>query len=396
VSEPVPRVIEPADGRERVVGPADRSTGAPNVALVAFGSADSTAWYASALATVARVHLIVPAEAADYVEPDLDPRVRVLPFEQPRMRRPLRQARMCRDLLLRVRSVDPDVLHVQQGHTVFNFALSRLRRYPLVVTAHDVMAWRRPRQDHRRTPQWPYTRGMRRADHVVIHGEALRSLVVRRGVDPFRIHLLPRAAPALARDAGEPDDDGSTILFFGRIWPYKGLEQLIRAEPLVSPQVPDLKVVIAGRGEGLARYRRLMRHPARFEVHNYFVSREERDELFRRASVVVLPYVDAATSAVIPLAYLHRKPVVVTSVGGLPEAVEDGRTGLIVPPRDHVALADALLRLLRDDHLRRELGTAGRGKLEAENAPDLVARRAMDVYALARASSRTAAASPSG
>lgn len=358
-------------------------TAPPNIALLAFGSADSTAWFASALAAVARVHLIVSGEAAAYVEPDLDPRVRVLPFDQPRIRRPLRQARMCRELLRCVRSVDPDVLHLQQGHTVFNLVLGRLRRYPLVVTAHDVVNWRRPRLDHGVTPQWPYTRGLRRADQVVIHGEALRSPVLRRGVDPFRVHLLPRAAPPTTPDVGEADDDGSTILFFGRIWPYKGIEYLIRAEPLISLRVPDVKIVIAGRGERFGRYRRLMRDAARFELHEYFVSREERDQLFRRASVVVLPYLDAATSAVIPIAYRHRKPVVVTSVGGLPEAVEDGATGLIVPPRDHVALAEALVRLLRDDDLRRELGTAGRNKLEAEHAPDLVARRAMEVYALA-------------
>src|SRR6202044_2842665 len=82
------------------------------------------------------------------------------------------------------------------------------------------------------------------------------------------------------------------ILFFGRIWPYKGLEYLIRAEPLITSKVPEARIVIAGAGEDFDRYSRLMVNPDRFEVHNYFVSDEMRTELFRRASVVVLPYVE--------------------------------------------------------------------------------------------------------
>jgi glycosyltransferase involved in cell wall biosynthesis len=86
---------------------------------------------------------------------------------------------------------------------------------------------------------------------------------------------------------------------------------------------------------------------------------------------------------VIPIAYAHAKPVVVTSVGGLPGSVEDGRTGLVVPPRDPVALAGALVRLLHDDGLRRAMGDAGRRKLRAENSPEVVGRRALEVYELA-------------
>jgi starch synthase len=360
----------------------DSTAAPPTVALLAFNSPDSTAWFASALATVAKVHLIVPGEVGDYIEPDLDPRVQVWPFQRARSARPLSQLRMSRELVLRLRLLDPDVIHVQQGHYFFNFALGRLGGVPLVLTVHEVMDRRRPRRGPHRVPQWPYTRGLRRADRVVVHGETLRPMVVREGVDPFRIHVLPRAAPRFNRETAAPSE--STILFFGRIWPYKGLKYLIEAEPAISRQVPNVKIVIAGRGEKLARYRRLMSHPERFEVHDHFVSRQDREELFRRASVVVLPYVDASTSAVIPIAYAHRKPVVVTSVGGLPDDVEDGRTGLVVPPRDHAALTEALVKLLRDDRLRRELGEAGRRKLEVENAPDLVGRRALEVYELAR------------
>src|SRR5512146_668340 len=96
-----------------------------------------------------------------------------------------------------------------------------------------------------------------------------------------------------------------------------------------------------------------MVHPDRFLVLNDRICDEQRAELFRNASVVVLPYIEASQSGVVPLAYQYGKPVVATHVGGLPEAVENGRTGLVVPPRDERALASAILRLLGDAELRQ-------------------------------------------
>ena len=267
------------------------------------------------------------------------------------------------------------MVHLQSGHYLFNLVLGRPRRASLVITAHDVHGLHTTR---RRPPRWPYRRGMRRADGVIIHSAALRSAVVAQGVDPRRVHVVPRAAPPLTEESADADE--STILFFGHIWPYKGLEHLIAAEPAISRRVPAVRIVIAGQGEELTRYRRNMATPERFEIHNRFVSREDRTALFRRASVVVLPYVEATTSAVIPIAYLHRKPVVATSVGGLVDAVDDGQTGYLVPSADHGALADALVRLLLDRDLRRRFGDAGRRKLETEHAPEFVGRRALEVY----------------
>jgi glycosyltransferase involved in cell wall biosynthesis len=95
---------------------------------------------------------------------------------------------------------------------------------------------------------------------------------------------------------------------------------------------------------------------------------------------VVLPYIEASQSGVVPVAYRFGKAVVASRVGGVPDLVDDGRTGLLVPPRNVHALASAIVRLLQDDALRQAMGQAGRNKMEAECSPQAVANLTMAVY----------------
>jgi glycosyltransferase involved in cell wall biosynthesis len=158
------------------------------------------------------------------------------------------------------------------------------------------------------------------------------------------------------------------------------LEFLIRAEPLITSRIPQAKIAIAGAGEDFERYRRMMVNPESFIIHNEIVSDEKRTELFRRASVVVLPYIEASQSHIISIAYRFGKPVVATRVGGLPEMVEDGKTGFLVAPRDVNALADAISRLIQNDEMRRTFGENGLRKINAECASEVVGRKTRVVY----------------
>ena len=214
-----------------------------------------------------------------------------------------------------------------------------------------------------------------------MHNEAMKNMTIKRfGFSEDHISIVPLVERGDAAAAPHIKESGNEVLFFGRIWKYKGLDFLIRAEPLITQQVPDVKFVIAGKGDDFARYRNAMTHPERFEVHNEFVSYDKQAELFRRASVIVLPYIEATQSGVIPLAYTYGKPVVASAVGGLPSQVEDGKTGFLVPPSDSRALADKITLLLQDRALRQRLGENGRQKLTSEWSADVVARKTVDVY----------------
>lgn len=372
-----------------------RTVRTPSVAMVSFDFGEVCVSIANALSRSADVTLILPGSQLEPLAHDVDPSVCVRTFVKPRLRQPLRQLMMCRTVLRTLARCEPDVIHLQQGHLWFNLVgLPLLGRRPLVVTIHDAAAHPGDRGG-RRTPQAVMNLAFRRADHLIVHAERLRAAVVRRHrMPPATVHVIPHVAIGSANGRPAGEDDGRTVLFFGRIWPYKGLDHLIRAEPLISARVTDVRFVIAGRGEDFARYRAMMRDPDRFTVINEFVSSERRAQLFAEAAVVVLPYVEASQSGVIPIAYAHEKPVVATSVGGLPEAVEDGRTGFVVPPRDERALADAVVQLLEDRRLRRAMGAAGRRKLEDEWSPAKVAEATLRVYdlALGREASLVAAA----
>ena len=335
---------------------------------------------ANALAQDAAVRLILPIQLAQPHLDLLDPAVDFQPFHKPRLRQPLAQLRTNALLLRRIREFRPDVVHLQQGHLWFNFALPFLGATPLVITAHDP---RRHLGDRggQKTPQWVHDFGFRRARQLIVHGAPLVSVLVEElGIPRERIHVIPHHV--LGDDTACPHvaEEPNTVLFFGRIWPYKGLDVLIRAEPAITARVPDARFVIAGTGEELARYRRMMAHPERFTVIDRYVSDEERAALFRQASLVVLPYLEATQSGVIPVAYTYAKPVVATTVGGLPDLVEHGRTGLLVPPRDEQALADAIVALLQDPERRRRMGQQGKIKIETECSPQAAARQTLAVY----------------
>lgn len=354
------------------------------VVLLDFATFDSTAALANALAPSCDLHLVVPDHGLAYMADALDPRVQVTPFPLPRLRHARSQVAMCRRLVALVRRIDPDVVHLQQGHAWFNYALPRLRRFPLVVTVHEVRYRGRPRHAERALPQALVSGAFRAADELIVYGRSMRASLAAEGLPPEHVHVCPRAQPALAREVeANAPAGGPRVLFFGRIWPYKGLEHLIAAEPYVSERVPDARFVIAGTGEELDRYRAGMANPDAFEVRNYHVPRDERDRLFAEAAVVALPYVYATTSAVVPIAQLHRRAVVATEVGGLPEAVQHGRTGLIVPPADPRALGEAIAELLADPERCRAMGEAGRRELERRSGAGVVAQQTLGVYELA-------------
>jgi len=350
------------------------------VAFISFDFGEYSVRLVSGMAEHASVRLFLPeCEVKPYLHL-LSDKVDLQSFPKPRLRQPLRQMRLLRQIANQIRDFDADVVHLQSGHLWFSLAARMLGSRPLVLTVHDPS--RHPGdEESARSPDWVLDRACFRAGQRIVHAPQVKDALIKRlGIPESTVHVIPHILIGDDKELKDMPEEEHLILFFGRIWGYKGLEYLIRAEPFITAKFPNAKIAIAGVGEAFERYRNMMIHPERFIVHNEHVSDEKRAELFRRASVIALPYVEASQSGVIPIAYRFGKPVVATTVGGLPAMVDDGRTGFLVPPRDERALANAINTLLADPALRRTFGENGRHKINSECSAELVARQTRAVY----------------
>lgn len=144
------------------------------------------------------------------------------------------------------------------------------------------------------------------------------------------------------------------VLFFGRISPYKGIEYLCEAMMKVREQVADATMTIAGGGKMYFDIEPYQKQDW-VKVINRYVGMEELAGLLQNCALSVCPYTDATQSGVIMTSYSLCKPVVATNVGGLGEMVENGKTGLLVLPKDVEALANAIIALLKDDAKREKM-----------------------------------------
>ena len=135
------------------------------------------------------------------------------------------------------------------------------------------------------------------------------------------------------------------ILFSGQLAPYKGLEYLLEAMPKVHDAMPDLKLIIASSGKIYfddTKYKKL----DYIEWRNRYIGISELASLIKGALFSVCPYVSTTQSGVIQTLYILNCPVIATNVGSLPFVVKNEETGIIVPPQDSDALAEAIIDLL--------------------------------------------------
>lgn len=204
-------------------------------------------------------------------------------------------------------------------------------------------------------------------DLVFVHGE--RS---RREFDELwpgaRLAIIPHGDERVFGEEPPPPSGEPRALFFGDWRRVKGLDVLQESFDAVSAALPEARLTIAGspspeEGGADAVLAWAAERPGRVDVQPRYVPLEEVRELFGQARVVVLPYRVGYQSGVLHLAMTMGRAVVATDVGDLGGAVDDGRTGLIVPPADPDALAKAIVRVLGDPGLADRLGAAGRARL---------------------------------
>ncbi|HYY64328.1 MAG TPA: glycosyltransferase [Gaiellaceae bacterium] len=266
----------------------------------------------------------------------------------------------------RLQSLAPDVVHVQwlfRPDIDLRWLRAVAAERPTVLTAHDLAGML-----SRRREAW--LRVFHTVDRIIVQSRRGIGELAKLGVPEEKITRIPH--PVFERP-GTIDDGGrrgQTLLFFGLIRTYKGIDLLLRALPLVARERPDVRLVVAGDPldpvEPLLKLATELGISERVEWRLGFLPDDDVEEVLAKATVVALPYrqrVDA--SGVLALAIGHGLPIVVSDVGSLGEIVAEFGAGEVVPPEDVEALAAACLRLLADE---RTLEEAVRGTARAREA----------------------------
>ncbi len=260
----------------------------------------------------------------------------------------------------RIARFEPDAVILQWWHPFFSPSYASLMRTlrrswgrPLMLFCHNVYP-------HERMPgplRWLEARLIGRVFSLA-DGFLVQSSELGREVASFQPRAPQRLVSHPIYDHFAPWDPGlselspsdrepARLLFFGKIRRYKGLEVLLEALGRLDGKL-EFEATIAGEfyldSRPLHRLADRLGLAKRIRWESRYLPDSEVPALFRSADLVVLPYLEATQSGVIPLAYQFEVPVIATSVGGLSEQVRDGKTGFLCPPGDAAALADAVLR----------------------------------------------------
>jgi glycosyltransferase involved in cell wall biosynthesis len=204
--------------------------------------------------------------------------------------------------------------------------------------------------------------------------------VIPNGVDLARFDL-PLTACALRREFGIPR--GAPLLgVVARLEPEKGHRYLIEAMPAILRGAPETWLVIVGEGSLDAELRaQAASLPGPASKRVVFTGRrEDVAAITGDVDIAVLPSLREAQGISILEAMARRKPVVASAVGGIPEVLTNGLDGLLVPPADPAALAEACIRLACSPELRTRMGEAGRATVEARFSLDAMVRQIEEVY----------------
>jgi glycosyltransferase involved in cell wall biosynthesis len=295
-------------------------------------------------------------------------------------------------------SIRPDVVDIQWFVPQHGFILIPLMLFlkfwfrsttRIFVTVHNISPHERRFLDRSLSRL-----AFRLSDRLLVHAERLREEAVKRFCqDPKKIAVIPHGicsdgdisygkADARARLGIK---EKYVLLFFGYVRPYKGLDDLIQAFKIITEKF-DAALLVAGEFfTKIADCREELKNSGVLEKTYLFpryVDAEEVPIFFAAADLLIQPYKKfSGQSGVTQTAYLHSVPVIATDVGGLPELVIHGESGIIVRPNDPQALASAMESLLSDEVKRHCYGRAGKNVLEAQLTWDRVSERLLKIYA---------------
>ncbi len=365
------------------IGSLDRG-GAENQLLHLLGRLDATTF---------DVHLILLHDAGKERADGLVPRITVLDHTDESFRYPggrlARASRTTWKLQRCLRKIQPDILHcILPTACVLGVAAGRFAGVPQIICSRRALV-----ESYRSAGvlTWSDQQAMRRADIVLANSAAVSHELCRRdGIRPERVRLIYNGVDVQAFQDSSPNGLRSSIgapresVLIGTVanfFAYKRHADLVEAARMLVPKYPAVRFVLSGREEGTQSMVRgeIERHG----LQPYFSVLDETPNvvpLFKSLDIYACSSETEGFSNVLLEAMAAGKPVVATSVGGNPDAVADGVTGILVPPRDPARMASALETLINNADLQRQMGRAGLRRAAEKFSLDAMVQRHQELY----------------
>jgi glycosyltransferase involved in cell wall biosynthesis len=314
-------------------------------------------------------------------------------FVMPRLDRAI-SAGLARRLHEHIKFGNFDVIHGQDIYSsmaLLSIHSARKRKIPSVLTCHSI---------HKSSGFWklvyqPVVFTMKRANCIIVVSSASREFCIKLGVPNHKIVLAPNGVDL---SKFNPDIDGSLlrgrlgleneplVVTAIRLVKRKGPEHLVVAFSKVLKNVPDAKLAIAGKGPEMDNLRVQIKKLG-IEKSAFMLgalSHAKVAELMAAANVFVLPSVMESFPLTAVEAMAVGVPIVCPRVGGVPEIITEGFNGLMFPPADNNALADAIVHILKDQPLAKRLRENGLKTVREKFSWEAAAKRTLGIYEMAR------------
>jgi glycosyltransferase involved in cell wall biosynthesis len=284
-----------------------------------------------------------------------------------------------------LKQLHPDIVHAHDPHGVAMAALALSMstepvKPPLVASRRVDFPIR-----GNSLSRWKY----RQVDCFICASEAIRQMLINEAIEPERavtvhegidVGRIAAAAPARLHEELWLPHGAPIVGNVAALVPHKGQKHLVEAAALVVRQVPDARFVIAGEGELRPALEHQIKHLG-LEKHVMLAGfRPDVLSVHKAFDLFVMSSVTEGLGTSILDAMAAGRPVVATAAGGIPEVVRDGATGILVPPRDHEAMAAAIVKLLKDEPLRKRLGAAGQSLVHARFSAERMVQETLSVY----------------
>ena len=284
-----------------------------------------------------------------------------------------------------IKQLRPDIVHAHDPHGVAMAALalsmSTQPKRAKLVAARRVDF----RLKGNALSRWKYDQ----VDRFICASDAIRKMLLADGVAPSRavtvhegidVGYVAAAPPASLHEEFWLPHGAPIVGNVAALVPHKGQRHLVEAAALVVREVPDARFVIAGEGELRPTLEHLIKH---LDLEKHVVLAGFRPDvlsLHKAFDIFVMSSITEGLGTSLLDAMASRRPIVATTVGGMPEVVQDGETGMLVPPRNDRAMADAIVKLLKDAALRERMGAAGLALVKARFSAERMVTDTLRIY----------------